>query len=108
MRRLDRILTATSRPWARRSVQHPDHYSRELRLIPRRRYTSEAPSSQQKSTQIESKPLSPHIAFYISFGKPIARVLTITAATYVGLYFLKRKLQKAEDKIEGVSKSTSL
>ncbi|KAJ8101896.1 hypothetical protein POJ06DRAFT_248187 [Lipomyces tetrasporus] len=106
MRRLDQILIATSR--ARRSVRYPDYYSREVHLSPRRRYTSEAPSSQQKSTPTEPKPLSPHVAFYISFGKPIASVLAITAATYVGLYFLKGKLQEAEDNIEGVSKGTSL
>ncbi|KAK9331016.1 hypothetical protein V1520DRAFT_362070 [Lipomyces starkeyi] len=104
MQRLDRILTSTARSW--RSIHKPA-YPRAQHWVSTRRYSSESSYSQNKSTNTEPKPVSPHIAFYMSFGKPIATVLAITGATYVGLYFLKQKLQNDEDKLQG-SKGTNL
>ncbi|KAK9373869.1 uncharacterized protein V1513DRAFT_465304 [Lipomyces chichibuensis] len=98
MQRLNRILTSTARSW--RSIYQTVYPTAQHR-VSTRRYSSESPYSPNKSTNTKPKPVSPHIAFYISFGKPIASVLAITGATYVGLYFLKQKLQNDEDKLQG-------
>ncbi|KAK9461147.1 uncharacterized protein V1516DRAFT_664307 [Lipomyces oligophaga] len=47
-----------------------------------------------------AKPISPHVAFYREFGKPIVYVSAITFVTYFSLLGLKRKLRSDEDLID--------
>ncbi|KAK9481095.1 hypothetical protein V1514DRAFT_317556 [Lipomyces japonicus] len=64
------------------------------------RKTTGASTTQRHQHDPDEKPISPHVAFYISFGKPLASVLVITAVTYVSLYAVKSKLQRDEQKLK--------
>ncbi|KAK9471577.1 uncharacterized protein V1510DRAFT_404059 [Dipodascopsis tothii] len=44
----------------------------------------------------EPKKVSPHVAFYINFGRPLISVFAITGLTYVGLTAVKWKLAADE------------
>ncbi|PSS25222.1 hypothetical protein M430DRAFT_33007 [Amorphotheca resinae ATCC 22711] len=64
--------------------------------------------SSTEPTASDQKPVSPHIGFYKTFARPIAKVLLMATFTYQLAYFAWVKLEKEEIKSERRAEIESL
>ncbi|MCJ1421794.1 hypothetical protein MMC32_008161 [Xylographa parallela] len=79
-----------------------------IRIASLRRTSTEQFPSSSSGASVPCKPVSPHVGFYQTFGRPIAKVFLGAIFTYQVTYWLWTKLEMDEIKHDKTAEISGL